>query len=372
MNKDLVPGEAAVLHLISSLEVGGAERLLLNLVKSCTETQSIPQVVVVMNDRVDPKMASELNSIPVPVYYLDRPESSRNPRYIVDLRRIIKTHHVSVIHSHGRGSKYWSALCYFLDSNLKLAHTLHHTRIGMNSVDVVFHNWVIDVTIAISPAVAKEARSLKIKRVEQIENGVPTSLYRTVAPHIPGSRTRIMSTGRIFPEKKGQDVLIRAVKRCVDRGLDVECTFVGDPTKGDLKTLPMLEALSAKLELSGRVRFVRGRTDVAALLADADIFVLPSRWEGFGLALVEAMAAGLPVIASNIDGPASIVADGVDGLLFESGSHEQLADKIALLIHSPSLADKLRRNGRAKSCDYDISKMREKYVAVYQRLITTG
>lgn len=353
------------MQLISSLEVGGAERLLIDFVKSCTEAPQIPQVVVVMNDHVDPEMASELNSIAIPTYYLGRPEGSRDPRYLANLKKIIRAHQVSFIHSHSRGSKYWSVLCRALRPDIKLVHTIHDTHIEMNSPEVLFHNLTIDATIAISTAVADEARSLGIKRLQQIDNGIPISLFLSIPTRPWVSPIRVISVGRISPEKKGQDILIRAVKRCVDHGFDIECTLVGSPAIGDFESLPLLEELASSIGIRDRIHFIQGRTDVAELLADANIFVLPSRWEGFGLALVEAMAAGLPVIASNVDGPGEIIADGIDGLLFKPGSDAQLAEKIAMLVQSPALADTLRRNGCAKSCQYDISRMRGEYMALY-------
>jgi glycosyltransferase involved in cell wall biosynthesis len=361
----------AVLHLISSLEVGGAERLLIDFVKSCAEAPEIPQVVVVMNKRIDQNMVTVLNSTSVPVYYLGRSEGSRNPRYILELVKIMRKHRISVIHSHTPGAKYWAMLCRVLNSDLKLVHTFHQTLIRMDSMGVLLHNSMIDVTIAISRAVAKETSQRKIRRVEIVENGIPISMFRSVSPQPLISTARIITVGRLCPDEKGQDVLIRAVKRCVSRGLDVECTFVGSPAIGDFQTLPMLEALTASLQLGDRVHFVQGRIDVATLLAGASIFVLPSRREGFGLALVEAMAAGLPVIASNIEGPADILTDGLDGLLFDCGSDEQLAEKMAMLIQSPALADELRNNAREKSLDYDISAMREKYMDIYRCLTIT-
>lgn len=377
MNRIGARPNPSVMHLISSLTVGGAERLLIDLVKcgrdpNDTGVAVIPQIVVVMNNRVDRQMATELEAASVPVYYLSRPESSRDPRYFFKLARLVRLHNVSIIHSHTYGSKYWSALCRVIKFDLKLAHTFHDTRIELNSIDLKFHNAMVNVTIAISRPVADEARSLGIRRIQQIENGVATSEFHSVSPQPLGRRVRIISVARLFPEKKGQDILIRAIRRCVDRGLDVECTFVGSPATGDFDTLPKLEALVLRLELTGRVRFVQGRTDVATLLSEANIFVLPSRWEGFGLALVEAMAAGVPVIASDIDGPADIITDGVDGLLFASGLDEVLADKIALLIGSPSLAERLSENGRRTAEAYDITKMHAKYMATYLHLNMRG
>lgn len=360
----------AVLHLISSLGVGGAERMLVNLAKSFTELRPFTQIVVVMNDHIDRKLATELNSTSVPVYYLGRPPGSKNPRYIFDLVKIIRAHHVNIIHSHNGGSKHWSMLCRVATFKTKLVFTFHHTEINMSFIDIMLHNAMIDTTIAISRAVARELHSLKIDRVAQIENGLPISLFQSIFPQPFGSKVKIISVGRLSLEKKGQDILIRALKLCVDRGLDIDCTLVGTPTAGDSQTLPMLQGLVSSLQLTGRVHFLQGRSDVATLLGQADLFVLPSRHEGFGLALVEALAAGLPVIASNTDGPADIISDGVDGLLFESGSDEQLAEKIEILIQSPVLARHLSINGRAKSTKYDISTMRDRYFEVYQSLVS--
>ena len=368
MSRNSTPQPPAVLHLLSSLEVGGIERMLLNLVQSFAEAPEISHVVVVMNNRIDRGFASELSSGPIPVYFLGRPESSKNPKYIFALVKILRAHRVSVIHSHNSGSKYWSILCRFAIFRLRLVFTLHDTKIRMGSIYILLHNAMIDDTIAISEAVASEARSLKINRINQIDNGIPISLFRSVSPQLCGSSTKIISVARLLPEKKGQDILIRAIKRCVDRGIDVECTFVGSPLTGDSLTLPALRALVSALKLTSRVHFLTERSDVPALLGNSNVFILPSRYEGFGLALVEAMAAGLPVIASNIDGPAGIITDGIDGLLFESGSDEDLAEKIATLIHCPAMAEKLRMNGRATSSDYDISKMRDRYIEIYKRL----
>lgn len=360
----------AVLHLISSLQVGGSERMLVNLVDSLTETSQTAHVVVVMNNRVERNLALEIKSTSVPVHFLDRQEGSRNPKYILDLLKICTKHHVSVIHAHNRGSKYWAMLIRLARYKTKLIFTIHNTEIALSFPEVILHNAMIDSTIAISGAVATEARSLGITRVEQIENGIPIKLFRSNSPRRRRSKTRIICVGRLFLEKKGQDILIRAIKRCVDSRLDIECTLVGGPIPGDEQTLPMLHGLVSSLGITDLVRFLGDRSDVPTLLADSDIFVLPSRHEGFGLALVEAMAAGLPVIASNIEGPANILTDGMDGLLFEPESDVQLAEKISLLIESPRLADQLSANGLLTSAKYDISAMHDRYMAVYRRLMT--
>lgn len=371
-------GATTVLQLISHLELAGAERLLVNFVISCTETPQIPQVVVVINGQVNRSLSKELAAASVPTYYLDRPAGSRNPKYLFDLIKIIRKHRVGIIHSHHATAKYWAMLCRFVTPHIKLVHTLH-TRHGgeleafgknrMGFLYMTIHNLMIDKTIAISQAVADEASLSRVERVEQIDNGVPISLFQSIAPRPLGPPVQIISVGRLVPSDKGQDILIRAVKHCVSNGLDVKCTFVGNPATLDPGALTELESLASTLLLTDRIHFVLGRTDIAALLKDANMFVLPSRCEGFGLALVEAMAAGLPVIASNIDGPAYIVTSGVNGLLFEPGSDELLAEKITTLAQSPSMAQRLAENGRIRSRDFDISAMRERYMAMYNTLL---
>ncbi len=115
---------------------------------------------------------------------------------------------------------------------------------------------------------------------------------------------RLVNVARIYPKQKGQDILIKALAICASECLDIRCDFVGSPPEGDSVTVGSLKALAIAEGVADRVRFLCGRTDVREPLAEADIFVLPSRFEGFGLVLLEAMAAGLPVIAADVDGPA--------------------------------------------------------------------
>lgn len=132
-------------------------------------------------------------------------------------------------------------------------------------------------------------------------------------------------------------------------GLDVRCNFVGSPPEGDSATVGSLKALAIAEGVADRIRFVFGRTDVREPLGEADIFVLPSRFEGFGLVLLEAMAAGLPVIASDVDGPAELLVDGSNGIKFAVGSERDLARKIMALAARPISPRGSRRSGASSS-----------------------
>lgn len=128
--------------------------------------------------------------------------------------------------------------------------------------------------------------------------------------------------------------------------------------------LPTLQRLAATEGVLDRIRFLCDRTDIPALLGNADIFVLPSRYEGFGLVLLEAMAAGVPVVAADVDGPAELLVDGSNGIKFKACSAEDLADKIAALAANPEVAARIATTAQHFVTEFDIANMREQYFAI--------
>jgi len=161
------------------------------------------------------------------------------------------------------------------------------------------------------------ARTLVIPNTYDADRFVPTTRSRD------GSRMRLVSLGRLSYEK-GHDVLLRALRRALDDGCEATLTLIGDgPERA------ALEQLAGELGVEQRVAFTGTLlgSDVPAAFAEADAFVLPSRDEGFGVALIEAMATGLPVVATRSGGPEDIVSED-DGLLVGPGDPDELAGAI--------------------------------------------
>lgn len=121
--------------------------------------------------------------------------------------------------------------------------------------------------------------------------------------------------------------------------------------------------------LESDIEFLVNRTDVPEVLKQADLFVLASRYEGLGLVVLEAMAASVPVIASNIDGPAELIQDGQNGLLFKTNDAESLFEKIRYLYDHPVIADRLADEALRSVKGFDIHLMKERYYQLYQRLL---
>jgi glycosyltransferase involved in cell wall biosynthesis len=190
-----------------------------------------------------------------------------------------------------------------------------------------------------------------------IEAGPPVDRARLATP---ADATVLLTLSRLH-EKKGLDILLAALA-------GLPGCIAGIAGDGPLEV--ELKALGGKLGVSDRVRFLGWRTDRGALLEAADICVLPSRWEPFGTVMLEAWAAGTPLVAAASQGPAGLIQDGVNGILVPVDDAAALTAGIRRLIADPALKARLIERGRA---DYQKGFTREavtrRIMAVYSEII---
>jgi glycosyltransferase involved in cell wall biosynthesis len=194
------------------------------------------------------------------------------------------------------------------------------------------------------------ARAHYVPTFPTIEVGEPID---RAALDTPADAIVLLALSRLH-EKKGLDILVQALAELP------ECVawLAGDgPLEAELR------ALAAKLGVTNRVRLLGWRTDRGALLRAADISVLPSRWEPFGTVMLEAWAAGTPLVAAASQGPSALIEDGRNGLLVPVDDAEALAHGIRRLIGDPALQARLIEQGAA---DYQKGFTR---AAVTQRMI---
>jgi glycosyltransferase involved in cell wall biosynthesis len=170
--------------------------------------------------------------------------------------------------------------------------------------------------------------------------------------------------GTMKPQK-GHHLLIEAVRQVAPRFANLHVLFVGD---GERRA--ELEAQAAASGAGDRIHFLGSRGDVPDLLAACDSFVLPSLWEGLPMALIEAMASGLPVIASEVSGTKQVVTDGESGLLIPPGDVAALAEAIAALLADPARAREIGAAGRRRvEAAFSAKKQAEEHVALYRRAL---
>lgn len=194
--------------------------------------------------------------------------------------------------------------------------------------------WSATRAIAVSAAVRTHLATLAPEvPVDVVPNGVDHDRFAGRAPRPDRSGPfRIVLVGRLVPNK-GPRTAIDAVARLREQGLGVCLDVVGD---GPLRQ--GLERAVHSRGLSGVVRFLGHRTDLPDILAAADVLVRPSLTEGMPLSLLEAMAAGVPVVASDIPGNRSLVRDGETGVLVPPGDADALARAVHGLVRDPARA----------------------------------
>jgi glycosyltransferase involved in cell wall biosynthesis len=188
------------------------------------------------------------------------------------------------------------------------------------------------------------SRGLPRQKFHVVPNGIDVAQW-----HAPGARPSrdtpvIICVANFRPIKRHGD-LVEALALLRGRGMKVRCLFVGDgPTR------QAVESLAATRRLDGIVEFL-GRCEpeeVKALLAQADIFVLPSLWEGLPGSVMEAMASGLPVVGTNVNGTNELVIDGETGFLAPPRTPKALAERLAWLVRDPQLRLEMGRRGRKR------------------------
>jgi glycosyltransferase involved in cell wall biosynthesis len=220
--------------------------------------------------------------------------------------------------------------------------------------------------IAVSQDVAHHVAGLGVapNKLTVVYNGVDFARYADARRCVGVSRPpRLVFVGRLT-RNKGPDVFLDALREVMNRFPDAECWFVGD---GPLR--PELKRRARQYGLSAKVRFLGERDDVPELLAQCDVFVRPSFTEGMPLAVLEAMAAGLPVVATRVGGTAEVVLHGQTGFIVAPGDAEALGACLQKLLGDRELREHMGELGRKAAPAYDWDRTTQKTLAVYEKAL---
>lgn len=211
------------------------------------------------------------------------------------------------------------------------------------------------------------------ERIVYIPGSVDTEKFRPAPEQCPdpGKPERTVICVARLEYSKGVDVLLHAWGRMMSTSsewrtpLKPKLRFVGD---GKLR--PQLERIVAELNIQDSVEFLGSRSDVIDLLQQSWSFVLPSRGEGMPNALLEAMACGLPCIATRVSGSEDVITDGLNGILVESEQPVQMAHALRFLIEDTELAQRLGQEGRATVVrEYQLVHIVQRCLDLYRRLL---
>ncbi|CAM3673031.1 glycosyltransferase [Flavobacterium chungbukense] len=363
-----------ILQIINNLSTGGAEKLIIESIP-LLQKKGIEVDLLVLDNTFTPymKQLKELNCCNI---YSLGTGNLYNPFNVFKIIPYLKKY--ELIHVHLFPAQYWVAIAKILSfSKVKLIFTEHNTsnkrmqNFIFRTLDrniYRFYNKVICITNEVKDVLIKYCK-FKSKDIIVIENGINLDTIINSKPLLKNQiNNEILESDKLiiqiagFRAQKDQKTVIRALKYLNE---DVKLVLVGE---GDL--MDDCIELADHLGLGRRVFFLGVRIDVPNLLKTADLSVVSSHWEGFGLAAVEGMASGKPVIASNVPGLSNVVQDG--GVLFEKGNEKELAKIIIKFFSDNDYYNKVANSGLEVSKRFSINFMIEKQLSQYKDLFKSG
>lgn len=348
-----------IVHVICSLNTGGAELMLLDIIGHQSSLGHKVSLVVT-NESYEQKL---VDMIPESVHsvFIHRPEGSRNPWWVLKINLTIQRLHPDIVHLHNDNG---AGMCFNFLTGGKMVATVHDTNISLN------HYLKLDCLYAISDAVKDDLKNRYEIDTHVVPNGISFEKIKIRGVNMArtSGKFRIVQVSRIDHTKKGQDLLIEAVSRLVGQGYDLTVDFIGFGP-----ALEFLEELCRQRGIEDRVRFlgICSRGYVYEHLCDYDLLVQPSRYEGFGLTVAEGMAAGIPVLVSDIEGPMEVIAHGRYGTSFKSGSADDLADKLRYICNNYEAVMSLAQGEAREYCrrNFSVGSTARAYIDQYNRLL---
>lgn len=317
------------MHVICGLRTGGAELMLADILRLQSE-QGHDVSLIVINDWVDQSIVDIL-SPKVKKIFIGRPQGSRNLWWVLKYNLRLIGEKPDVVHFHDDKALGMT----FRNKRKKYVYTIHGERLNLRYLRRA------DIVCSISKAVQEDIKRRYDCDSVLVYNGIAVKDVAFVESEMDARPFRIIQVSRLDHEKKGQDLLIEAVTRLLDEGLDIKVDFIGE---GD--SSKFLKQLTEQKGIDHSVYFLGARTReyIYTHLCEYNLFVQPSRKEGFGLTIAEAMAAGIPVLVSDIPGPKEVVGDGEFGVLFQSDNVDSLTDAIRHIYNEyESFYDRARR-----------------------------
>ena len=363
-----------VLHIVEDLKIGGLERVVAAIVRGLDANKYNPQVWCLAGGGA---VAEELIRAGIPVKILGMC-SYHNPLNIIKLSRLLKQSKIDIIHTHGYFGGTFGRLAAILAGTPFIVAHVHTQYYGFKIRNLLVERILSHFTDKI--VCVSEATRGFVEEFEGIRKEKTCVIYNGSGPQ-KGFESQwkinrdsfgfinddivVVSVASLV-KHKGHRVLIDAIKIVSKKNKNLRLLIVGDgPLKNELETYV------SDCHLSSNIIFTGLRKDVFALLNLADLFILPSlEREGLGIALIEAMGMGLPVIGTSLGGIPELIKDKVNGFLVTPGNSNQMADAIQRLIVNTDARKKMGMHARKLYEEkFTVQKMLENIELLYRGLI---
>ncbi len=374
-----------IMHVIRSLEKGGGEKICLDICNELSLRDNVDVMLVSMNPTNHfPELTKNINYTVCNAFVRLSltGKSEINTDSFLALVNDFKPH---VIHSH----LFWSELMSRESTLPKIKYVTHchdnMVQFEPFSLKTLFSKkrftqfyerlWILNKYkkcdnhfIAISKdteAYFKRVLPASLRKIKLLPNAINYSVYfdpkqKTIDR---SQKIKLINIGR-FAVYKNQQFLLSVIKKLLDRGIDVELTFLGDgPEKNNVEEQVKMLGLKNNVFFKGNV------SNVSEILHQHHIYVHSSISEAFGLVLLEAMAAGLPVVALDAKGNRDIVINGKNGFLIDLPNSDCFTEKVVELVNTPFLYQQCSSFSKEFSATYDIKNYTDNLIDFYTEII---
>lgn len=367
--------QARILHLFVTLPVGGAENLLLSIVRGLDHERFASLVCCIGKRGVMGDRLAAMDIPPVELRFMQKGGWDR--RVVPALVDLIRRERIDLVHSHLYHANLYGRLAA-RKAGVPAVVSIHNTY-GKPKLHRQIVNWYLSRHTAAIIVGSEEIKRdverydhVSASRIEVIPNAVDlarsaSTLSKLEARARLGLAEHDLVMGSIgkLEEQKGHRYLIEALALLRHRGIVARLLLAGEGRKRSA-----LESLVASLGLEHQVMLLGTRNDLGDLFRAMDVFVMPSLWEGLSLAMLSAMAAGLPVVATPVGGVSRVFCSDEYGFTVPAGNSAALADKIAECLQNlPAAMVKGMKGAQHVRDNYGDEAMVRRVEAVYEQAL---
>jgi len=363
------PGRTKVAFVIWSLGLGGAEQVVIRLA-SALDRERFEPIICCLNELGQFAPQAQAAGVEVVAFHKRGPVDLRMLRAMA---AFFRDRGIQVVHTHLWGAQVWGRIAARMAGATCIVATEHNVDVWKRAYHLAIDRLLAPIThhlVAVSREVEAfyETRGVGRSRWQVIYNGIDTSLppvrercraYEELG--IPGGCTVIGIIGRLVPAK-APDVFLEAMAIVAREWTQSRFLVVGD---GPLRE--STAARAAELGIAEQTIFAGVRQDVPQLLRGMDVLVFSSTREGLSIAMLEAMAAGVPVVATRVGGNPELIDSEESGFLVPVGDARALAERVLDLLRDPALAARVRAAARTRvERDFSLAAMVQAHEALFR------
>jgi glycosyltransferase involved in cell wall biosynthesis len=359
------------MQITHDLAIGGLQQVVVNLCRNIDRDKFDISVLCL---RHKGEFSSEIERMGIKVIEISRDANSKNYFNFLKVSQILRAEKIDIVHTHNIEPFIDGTIGSLLSGVKNIVHT-DHARQFPDKKRYMFQEWLMShfayKIVGVSEHTAENLikyEKISRKKIMVISNGIDGEQFEfQIDKEKKKSELGIKNNGLILglgvrlTDQKGISYLIKAMATVVKEIPDINLLIAGE---GPLKE--SLEEEAASLGVGKNVLFLGPRLDIPELLKLFDLYVLPSLWEGLPMVLLEALAAGCPILATDVGGNSTAIKNGVNGSLVEAESSEKLANEIVRLCKNEDIRKKYSENGKKIFLENFTSKiMTERYEKLY-------